>query len=233
MPDIASPSTSFARVPPTPAHDGEPGLDVLVVSGVRLYAEGLLRALSEDARFGTVMAAHTPTDALATVDAGPPDVLLLDLASLDDVDGGRRLVARWPAGRVVALAVRDSDAEIVSWAELGVAGLVTRHATLDELTAALVGAGRGQTICPPRVTAALLRRVAAVAPREPRHLLDSLTHREREISELLAAGLSNKEIAARLFLGHSTVKNHVHNVLAKAGASTRAEAVARLGGGTA
>lgn len=210
--------------------ESESGVAVLVVSSVRLYAEGLVRVLDEDPRFAYATIASSPAQALLAIDKARPEVLLLDLATLDDVDGGRRLVAGCPDQRVVVLAVRDSDEEIVSWAESGVASLVTRHASLEELTAALVGAASGQVVCPPRVTGALLRRVAAAARREPEHLLGTLTAREREVSALVAAGLSNKEIAARLYLGHSTVKNHVHNVLAKAGAGTRAEAVARLHG---
>jgi two-component system nitrate/nitrite response regulator NarL len=205
---------------------------VLVVSRVRLYADGLGHALGADSRFRVLDTAADPARALARLAAEPADVVLLDVASVDDPEPVRRLVA---AGTpVVGLAVREIQPEVVAWAGLGLAGLVTRDATLVELETAIAAAARDEAHCSPRAVRALLHQMrdAARPPPPPAPVTDSdLTPREREIADLLALGLSNKEIAGRLLLGVSTVKNHVHTVLQKLGAHTRAEAVARLGSG--
>src|SRR3954471_18368304 len=103
-----------------------PALEVAVVSGVRLYAEGLTRALELDPGL-SVCAALEDTDALLRLLAErTPDVVLLDLAGLDDLEALRALVARAPRVRFVALALRAVDAELLAWAEAGVMGLLTR-----------------------------------------------------------------------------------------------------------
>jgi two-component system, NarL family, nitrate/nitrite response regulator NarL len=203
---------------------------VLVVSRVRLYADGLGHALGANPRFRVLDTAADPVRALARLAAEPADVVLLDVASVDDPEPVRRLVG---AGTpVVGLAVREIQPEVVAWAGLGLAGLVTRDATLVELETAIAAAARDEAHCSPRAVRALLHQMRDAAEPPPAPVADSdLTRREREIADLLALGLSNKEIAGRLLLGVSTVKNHVHTVLQKLGAHTRAEAVARLGSG--
>jgi two-component system, NarL family, nitrate/nitrite response regulator NarL len=130
---------------------------------------------------------------------------------------------------VIALAVRAHDRDIVDWAEHGAHGIVTREGSIEDLLHAIRATARGEGGCSPRVASALLRHVAGVAAQNrvaSTHA--ALTLREAEIADLLVQGLSNKEIAARLLLGVSTVKNHVHNVLSKLNARTRSEAVATL-----
>ena len=126
---------------------------------------------------------------------------------------------------LVALAAPEDDGSVIACAEAGVAAFVARDATLDELVAATRAVARGELPAhSPRIAAALLRRVADGA-RPPEHaVLAPLTSRERQIVALIDEGLSNKEIAARLCIELSTVKNHVHNLLEKLGARGRAEA---------
>jgi DNA-binding NarL/FixJ family response regulator len=155
--------------------------------------------------------------------------VVLDLPSLDDLDDLRAFVTDTDDTPFVALALRADDAEVLDWAEAGVTGLVTRDASLDEITSVIRGAARGAPPCSGTVSAALLRRVVAASRERPAgEPLPTLTAREREIVELLELGLSNKEIAAQLYLGVSTVKNHVHNLLGKLEVRSRAEAVDRV-----
>jgi two-component system, NarL family, nitrate/nitrite response regulator NarL len=206
-----------------------PVLEVAVVSGVRLYAEGLTRALELDPEL-SVCATLTDFRALAgLLDERDPDVVVLDLPALDDLEELRAIVIRAAGTPFVALALRADDAEVLDWAEAGVTGLVTRDASLDEIKRVIRGAARGAPPCSGAVSAALLRRVVAAARERPAGApLPALTAREREIAQLLELGLSNKEIAARLYLGVSTVKNHVHNLLGKLEARSRTEAVDRM-----
>ena len=134
--------------------------------------------------------------------------------------------------KVIALGVAEDGPDVVAVAEAGVHGYVSREATLQELLEALKGALSGEAVCSGRVAAGLLRHIAEQArSRGYPHVPIQLTPREREILPLLQAGMTNKEIARALDLRLSTVKNHVHNVLAKYGVTGRGQVVARPGGG--
>ena len=204
------------------------GFTVLLVTSIRLYADEIAQTLRELEAIDVVRVVASCEEAAAALAVELPDVVVLDLMGLDDVEAGRAFVAS-AAVPVVALGIRRRDEDVLAWAEIGVAGILTRRASLDDLLRAVVTAAQGECGCCPWVASVLLRRVAeAGAERDRRGPHLDLTLREREIGDLLVEGLSNKEIAARLRLGVSTVKNHVHNLLGKIGARTRAEAVATL-----
>jgi DNA-binding NarL/FixJ family response regulator len=126
---------------------------------------------------------------------------------------------------VVALAAPESEEDIIALAEAGVLGYVTRDESLDNLVTTIESVARDEMACSPWMATVLVRRVQALAAERPGPT-QRLTAREAEILELIAQGLSNKEIAARLFIEVTTVKNHVHNILEKLGVSRREEAVA-------
>ena len=200
--------------------------DVFVLMHVRLYRDGIVDALSGDPRFRLVGTAGSLAEAERRLDRldREPDVLLVDLGLPDGAGAARALRARSPTTGIVALAVAESDDEILSWAAAGVAGLVSREATLDELLDAVEGATRDELRTSPAVASALLRRVVALAGEQPVNG-PALTRREREIVVLIDQGLSNKEIAGALQIEVTTVKNHVHNILEKLHVVGRAEAV--------
>jgi two-component system nitrate/nitrite response regulator NarL len=200
---------------------------VLIVGSVRLYRDGLADALA-----GTVDVVGTAAagpDALERVAGSAPDVVIVDL-----MHGGVRLITELselvPAVRVVALAVRDSEDEVLACAEAGIAGYVTREASFDELAETLESVARGETVCSPRIAAALLRRVASLARAEPARAIggDLLTRREVEVLELVDRGFSNKEIGLALHIELPTVKNHVHHILEKLQVPGRSDAAARF-----
>jgi DNA-binding NarL/FixJ family response regulator len=202
---------------------------VLLVTQIRLYADGISRALDELDAIGRVAVEPTCATALAHLRDDPMDVVVLDLAGIDDMPAAKAFAQAAAPAPVVALAVRARDQDVVAWAERGAMGIVTQQASFDDMLNAILSAACGECDCSPKVAAALLRRVAEQATARSRVAPHSaLTVREREIAALLVEGLSNKEIATRLLLGVSTVKNHVHNVLAKVDARTRTEAVALL-----
>ena len=134
-----------------------------------------------------------------------------------------------PDARVFAITVPNSESGVVACAELGVAGFVTTDASLTELVTALESVASGDLVCSPATAGALLRRVATLAHERPRDdRLALLTGREREVVCLIAEGLSNKQIAHRLYIELATVRNHVHNILGKLGVHRRAEAAALI-----
>jgi DNA-binding NarL/FixJ family response regulator len=195
---------------------------------VRLYRDGIADALQEDRRFRVVGSAATLESAVEQLAAlpRPPDVALVDVGVPDGTRATRALRSAWPQTRIVALAVREVDEDVVAWVEAGVSGLVSRDATFAELLDAIEAAAHDEVLTTPSVTAALLRRVAAVAGERTNGGGAVLTRREREIIRLIDDGRSNKEIAASLRIELATVKNHVHHILVKLGVQRRAEAAA-------
>jgi two-component system nitrate/nitrite response regulator NarL len=201
----------------------------LVVSDIRLYREGLAAALSAGSRCEVVATAPTGFAALEATEAHRPDVVLLDLALVDAGDAVAHLAAVDPPVKVVALGVREVPSEVIALAEAGVAGYVTRDATLDDLVEVVESVARGEMVCSPRIAALLLQRVAAARGRDVRRDRDArLTPRENEIVVLIDEGLSNKQIAQRLSIEVATVKNHVHSILEKLGVEGRAAAAAHV-----
>jgi DNA-binding NarL/FixJ family response regulator len=206
-------------------------IGLFLISGVRLYGEGLRQALER--RFTVAGVAADAPAALREIRALPaaPAIVLLDITVPAGLHAARTLRAATGA-KVVAFGVHEHDEDVIEWIEAGAAGFVSRDASLAELEAVLEAVARGETPCSPRLVTALVRRVAdaarerAPAPEERR--VGSLTRRERQIVRLIDEGLSNKEIAARLQIELPTVKNHVHHALEKLEVSRRSEAAAVL-----
>jgi DNA-binding NarL/FixJ family response regulator len=120
---------------------------------------------------------------------------------------------------VVVFAVTETSDNVIAWAKAGVAGYIPRTAALSDLASLLSSIMRDEQRCSPRVAASLLRQMSravdAAGERTYAPVALPLTAREMQISELVAAGLSNKEIARRLDIGLATTKSHVHNLLGK------------------
>jgi DNA-binding NarL/FixJ family response regulator len=209
---------------------------VAIVAPVRVYRESLADALREHGDVTVLGVAATAQEALRQTDsgvgsgvgAGEPDVLLVDAGTLCDVRSASDLALVCPVAPLVALAAPEDDEGIVACAAAGAAGFVAREAALEDVVTTIRAVARGDVACPPRVTAALLRRIGA-AGEQPRTgaARTGLTSRERQILGLIDDGLSNKEISRRLYIEVSTVKNHVHNILTKLGAQRRSQAAAR------
>jgi two-component system, NarL family, nitrate/nitrite response regulator NarL len=204
---------------------------VLIVSDVKLYREGLAWSLLQR-REMTVVGTCTPNmEALEQIAGASPTTVLLDFATPGALNIPKELNRLWPGIKVVAFAVSEIEHELIACAEAGIQGFVTRDGSVDDLVTAVLGAQRGEVFCSPRLTALLFKRVAALfdAVQGP-PARAALTRREREIVELVNAGLSNKEIALSLKIGSATVKNHVHSILEKLNVTRRGEAAARLRG---
>jgi two-component system nitrate/nitrite response regulator NarL len=203
-------------------------MDLLIIAAVRLYREGLADVLHRRGGIKVVGTAESGEAGVACMLRTRPDLVLVDTATPGGVDILLSLRASAPDVRTVALGVVESGPEVLACVEAGAAGYVPREASLDDLVATLEQAGRDEAVCPPAILAELLRRVtevtggsAFVAPGS-----ELLTCRELQIVRLIENGLTNQEIADRLTLTLSTVKNHIHNIFDKLKVSGRAEAAA-------
>jgi two-component system nitrate/nitrite response regulator NarL len=200
---------------------------LVVVSEVRLYREGLARLVGNAIESATVRTTGSGEGALGLLEVESAEVVLLDLSLPAALEVARRVQAAFPAVKVVGLGVQDEDEQIVACAEVGIAGLVSRSGSTEDLIVAIECAAAGELSCSKRAAGALLARVAALAgsaQRAPEEV--PLTQREIQVVKLVDEGLTNKEIAAHLHISTATARNHVHNILDRLGVRTRSKAAA-------
>jgi two-component system, NarL family, nitrate/nitrite response regulator NarL len=196
-----------------------------------ILREGLRRLLEDDGGFQVVGQAQDGLEAVRLAREVKPDVLLLDLAMprASGLDALRELSASADGPKVLLLTVAIDDAQVLEALELGARGVVLKEAATELLFKAIrsVVAGRywvGRDIVTD-IVRHLRERAAAVARRRPSPA-ERLTTREREIVASVAAGESNRQIAARLGLAEDTIKHHITNIFDKLGVSNRAEMAA-------
>jgi DNA-binding NarL/FixJ family response regulator len=158
-----------------------------------------------------------------------PDVVLMDIRmpGMDGIAATRRLCSVPEPPRVLILTTFDLDEHVYDALEAGASGFLLKDATAERLFDAVRIVAAGQALLAPTVTRRLVAEFARlrVRRREPDAALQTLTTRETEVLRLIAEGLSNPEIAARLMVGDETVKSHVSRVLAKLGLRDRTQAV--------
>ncbi|MEV4624523.1 response regulator transcription factor [Asanoa sp. NPDC049573] len=177
-----------------------------------------------------VAEASTGTEAVAAVRRSAPDVVLMDIRmpELDGLTATRELLAGAEAApRVLILTTFDLDEYVYAALRAGASGFLLKDVPPEQLVAAVLTVRTGDALLAPAITRRLVERYAlrdeATAPAH--RDLERLTPREREVLRLLAQGLSNAELAGRLYLAEATVKTHVARVLAKLGLRDRVQAV--------
>lgn len=201
---------------------------VIVVDDQALVREGLVTMLELMPGIEVVGTAGDGEEALALVRGARPDVALMDLRMprMDGVEATRRIRAEHPATRVIVLTTYADDRSILAAVEAGARGYLTKHSGGRELRRAIETVMEGNALLEPVVQARLLEAVAGGRATPQASLPDDLTPREAEVLTLIAKGLSNAEIARRLFVSEGTVKTHINNLFSKIGARDRAQAVA-------
>ena len=207
-------------------------IPVLVVEDNRLLRDGIVGILSrqDDLVVAAAGGADSALHHLAETPP-PPPVVVVD-ASLTDQDCAtlvHRIIQTMPEARVIVMDLVPEPEEVVEFVRAGACGLILKEATVDVFvdTIRLVAAGRD--VLPPALTGTLFSHIAQQAARRPTRSQRGsvrLTKREREIIELIAEGLSNKEIAQQINLSPHTVKSHVHNILEKLALHSRLQVAA-------
>jgi DNA-binding NarL/FixJ family response regulator len=200
---------------------------VLLVDDQALVRAGLRTLLGEEADIEVVGDAANGADAILAVGELIPDVVLMDIRMpvLDGLEATWRIVALRSETRIVMLTTFDLDEYVFEALRAGASGFLLKDAPADEIVRAVRIADSGDALLAPSVTRRLIERFSGQTRRAETSQLRLLTDREREVLLLIARGLSNSEIAKRLFLGETTVKTHVAHLLDKLDLRDRVQAV--------
>ena len=204
---------------------------VLLADDQRLMREGLRTLLELEPGLAVVGEAGDGAEALARDAELRPDVVLMDVRMpvLDGVEATRRLCAEFPGARVIILTTFDDDEYVFEGLRAGALGYLLKDVSIQELAEAIRTVMAGGVLIQPSVARKVVAEFARLRPAAPSQtgLAEALSEREVEILRLLAGGLTNREIAERLFLAEGTVKNYVTNILGKIGARDRTQAALR------
>jgi len=204
---------------------------VLVVDDEELVRTGLRLILDAEPDIGVVGTASDGRQAVAEVRRLCPDVVLMDIRmpGLDGLEATRRILTEpdVPPCKVVILTTFDVDEHVYEALRAGASGFLLKDVPADQLAHAIRVAAAGEALLAPSVTRRLIAAFARPTAPGPVPVagLGDLTPREVEVLTLLAEGLSNAEIATRLFVGEATVKTHVARILTKLGVRDRVQAV--------
>lgn len=205
---------------------------VLLVDDQTLMREGLRILLELEPDLEVAGEAGDGASALQAYERLQPDVVLMDIRmpGMDGVEATWQLRRRWPQARVIILTTFDDDEFVFEGLRSGALGYLLKDVSGKELAQAIRTVAAGGALIEPSVARKVLGEFARLAPpARPADagLAEPLTERERQTLVLLAGGLSNREIAAHLFLAEGTVKNNVSVIFQKLGVRDRAQAAVR------
>ncbi|MCO5975011.1 response regulator transcription factor [Actinoallomurus soli] len=194
---------------------------LLIADDHPVVRDGLSGMFARDPGFEVLGEAGDGAEAIRLAQVLEPDVILMDLRmpGMDGLTAITELARRGVTARVLVLTTYDTDSYVLPAIEAGATGYLLKDAPRDELLRAVRAAAHGQAVLSPSVATRLMSRV-----REPE--TKPLSRRELEILELVAAGTTNRDAAARLLISEATVKTHLLNIYAKLGVGDRAAAVA-------
>jgi DNA-binding NarL/FixJ family response regulator len=202
-------------------------IQVMLIEDNRLLREGIAALLNDHGDF-EVVARSEDGDAIRQLKSlrTPPDVVLLDLG-LEKANSLRLMTLlqrELPTTKIVALDILPHHVDIIEFVRAGGSGLIMKDARLSDYVETIKAVVDGEKVLPPDLTESLFAQVVDYAVDRGIGLADDaiqLTNREREVVELIATGMSNKDIAERLHLSTYTIKSHVHNILEKLSLNSR------------
>jgi len=219
-------------------------ISLLLVDDQRLMRDGLRTLLELEDDFHVVGEAENGQDALTAYEKLMPDVVLMDIRMpvMDGVEAVRQLRGRWPEAKVIILTTFDDDAYVFEGLRVGALGYLLKDVSGDELGEAIRTVAKGGALIDPSVTRKVVAEFARLtnpargspistntaSPQTGASpLIEPLSDREQEILMLLSEGLTNREIARKLYLAEGTVKNYISSILVKIDARDRTQAALR------
>ena len=202
----------------------EDSITVLIVDDHEIVRKGIRTLLDTEPEIEVISEASNGREAVQKALNLGPDVILMDLVmpELDGIEAIRQITSKDPEARILVLTSFGSDDKLFPSLEAGALGYLLKDASPDDLIRAIRQVSEGQSTLTPSISRRLLREFspedASWPPAEP------LTERETEVLKLLARGLSNEDLAGRLFISEATARTHVSNILAKLNLSNRTQA---------
>lgn len=201
---------------------------ILLVDDHPMIREGIRHLLGREADFQVVGEAGDGEEAIRLAEEHLPDVILMDVGmpKIGGLEVTKHIKARHPSIAVLVLTVHDEDEYIMELIQAGAAGYILKSVYGEELVHAIRAVRSGHFVLHPHVAQRLLRRCATLPPRPLRmDTPEQLTAREYQVLKLVAAGMSNKDIARTLGIGVRTVKGHLISIFGKMGIGSRTQAV--------
>ena len=204
---------------------GDASVALFILSPARYLREFLSELFVADGAFCLVGSSDDGAEAISVVTGHDDAIILVDAGMPGGGSAAAELRDAGLTARLVVIGIAETIDEVIIWAEAGAIGYLSRQIGLGELVSGLKGIAAGEQVCAPHIASGLLNRIATggqPAPDQP-SVKSMLTERELQIARLIAKGMCNKDVARTLKVGVSTVKSHVHNLLAKSQLQRRAQ----------
>ncbi|MGH9122773.1 MAG: response regulator [Acidimicrobiales bacterium] len=203
---------------------------VLIADDQQLFRRGIGVVLGTEAHIEVVAEAADGIEAVAKAAELAPDVVVMDvrMPGLGGIEATRRIRALLPTTRILMLTVSDDEDDLYEAIKAGANGYLLKEISVEEVAAAIEAVAKGQSLISPYLASKLLAEFSALAGRAtgPDDLVaPTLTTRELEVLRLVATGMSNRDMADKLYISEHTVKNHIRNILEKLQLHSRLEAV--------
>jgi DNA-binding NarL/FixJ family response regulator len=203
---------------------------VVICDDHALFRRGLAMVLEGEPGIAVVGEAEDGEAAVAAAEELAPDVILMDvrMPKLSGIEATKAIAERAPSTRILMLTVSDEEEDLYEAIKAGAAGYLLKEISIEEVAGAIRSVVSGQSLITPSMASKLLAEFTNLSKRaEAKQAVPvpRLTSRELEVLKLVAQGMSNKEIAADLYISENTVKNHVRNILEKLHLHSRMEAV--------
>jgi DNA-binding NarL/FixJ family response regulator len=203
-------------------------LRVVLADDHAFYRQGLANLL-RNFDIDVVGEAANGLAAIEQVEETAPDVVVMDLnmPRLSGVEATRRLTERVPVSRVLVVSVSEEETDVTEAILAGASGYVLKDSPVEEVVAGIHAAAAGDSLISPRIASTLLLKIRERGEAEPELPPVPLSERELEVLKLVADGKSNQEIGEALFIGPSTVRNHISSILMKLQVDNRVQAAVR------
>jgi DNA-binding NarL/FixJ family response regulator len=207
----------------------EKKIDILIIEDNRLLRDGITAMIKEQSDLKVIASFCEREDSLSLIIKLKPDVVLLDLGlrSQNSLQLVKSLKQKSSDIRIIVMDLLPSQSDIIDFVKAGVSGFILKDAVVHEFLKTIRSVAAGEKVLPPHMTGSLFSQIVerAVNRTNSYDIMQAvqMTKRERQVIELIADGLTNKEIGKILHLSPYTVKSHVHNILEKMALHTRVQ----------
>ena len=202
----------------------KPTIRLLIADDHGIVRKGIKALLATEKDMQVIGEAENGAEAVRKAGSLKPDVVLMDLVmpEMDGIEATRRITAEQPGTKILVLTSFAADDKVFPAVKAGALGYLLKDSTPDQLLEAIRQVHRGEPSLEPSIARKVLQELSR--PGQGKQTTEPLTERELEVLRLIAQGLSNKEIAAKIFVAEWTVRSHVSNILGKLHLASRTQA---------